>query len=262
MKHKRLKIVLWISLCLGAIFILGIINAFNGNLISRSIADKAIRAYVEETYPEMDLEVGKTSYNFKFSEYGARVQSTTSEDTHFYVSYTNSRGISDSYEGDVEECWNTFLRLDQEFSHIVEPIIEEKLPYEFDMVIAGLDKEGLYNTGVLTLDMPLDLDHIPLDTYVTIYVYSENMSWDHVAEVSLELDALMVQNNLQIDEYSVILETPKQEERKSYEYLGIYDFPRELLGEKNLPQVMKSHYEKWEEEGSKLKAQEISSEDL
>lgn len=86
--------------------------------------------------------------------------------------------------------FNTWVRFEEEFSQAVVPIIEKGLPYEFDMVLATLNKSDSDITS-LTLDMEFDLYNIPLETSAIIYPYTEDFTWDNVAKIATELDALM-----------------------------------------------------------------------
>ena len=222
------------------------------------VAANKIKTYVKETYGSMDLELSEVAYNFKIGGYYAIASSKTSEDTHFEVTYVKGN-VSDYYKYDVPTMWNTFQRLDEEYRNKVEPIIADNMPYQFDMIIGGLDKEGSYGDGKLSLDIAFDLGNMPLSQYVTVYVYAENLSWDNVAKMALELDALLMANGFTIDQYDVILEKPAGEEDKPKESLGVYEFPRKLLSSDNLPKVMEEHQRKWELEGEKIKNEEKNS---
>ncbi len=93
--------------------------SFYGNPISKAIANSKIEAYIRDTYPDIDLEVSKTVYNFKFEEYVANVQSKESVDTTFSVHW-DDEGIRDSYDSEVIGRWNTYERLQREFSDALE----------------------------------------------------------------------------------------------------------------------------------------------
>lgn len=252
MKNKIYLIITGLVVLLLFGFIFSVINEFAGNPISKAIASNSIKAYVADNYEDMGLELSETTYNFKFDEYTATAQSQISEDTYFNLYYTNGK-VTDAYEGDVLSGWNTFERLDDEFRIIVEPMIEEKMSYDFDMVIAGIDKEDEFSSGALTLDMDFDLHNIPLSTYVTVYVFSDDVSWDNIAKVAVELDNLMIENEIKIDQYDVILKPTSEKVEKKGESLGVYDFPQELLAQDNLPKVLQEYFEKWEREADASK---------
>ena len=258
MKKKVLRVVVILFVLLLISFIFSVVDAFVGNPISKAIASHKINDYVKENYHDLDLELSKTSYNFKFDEYFAIAQSKTSADTHFDISYSKGN-VTDTYSTDVLSGWNTFQRLDEEFNRVVEQLITDNLPYDYDMLFGGLDKKGEYQSKNLSLDMKLDYTKLPLDGSITAYIYTEDVSWENVAKISLEIDKLMKANDIRIDQYDVILEPLSRKEDKTGDSLGIYEFPQSLFAEDNLPQIMKGYYEKWEAEGDAKKNGEIEN---
>ncbi len=256
------KIILRVLAASIAFVIIGVLftftSAFVGNPVSKAIATHKINAYVEKNFNDMDLSLTKTTYNFKDSGYYAKAQSKTSIDTHFHVSYSNGK-VTDTYKEDVLGGFNTYIRLDQEFNDIIESLIEKNLSYEYDMIIAELSKGIDLITNILPLDMELDTKHLPVDGSITVYLYSEDISWENVAKVSLELDQLMKTNDIKIKQYSVILEPKSEIERKNGESKGIYDFPAEMLTQDNLPSVMEKYFMEWEKAGEKEKNAEMNS---
>lgn len=119
--RKIIILVILIMSVLGA----SIVNSFKGNPLSAAIADVAIKKYVEQKYPTLNLKVEKSKYIFKFHEYMGRAVSDTSKDTHFSVYYRNGEVVHDDYEGDVIEKFNTLRRLEDEYSQLVITILNE-----------------------------------------------------------------------------------------------------------------------------------------
>ena len=218
------------------ILTLAVANSFLGNPISRAAAEKAINEHIEKNYSRLNLGVTDVKYSFKFGRYFAHAQSPVSPDTGFGVYYGNGQ-VFDDYEDYVVGGFNTWVRLEEEFSKVVVPIVERELDYEFDMVLATLNKSG-GNMANLTLDMEFDLYNIPLESRVIIYPYTDDFTWSNVAKIAKELDALMLEKRIEIDEYSVILRHKPQGEEKNYDSMGVTDFPREGLAAENLPKAM------------------------
>lgn len=258
MKKKILKMAAAVTAFILIGIILFITNSLVGNPVSKALAQKNVKKYVEENYKNLNLEIGETNYNFKSSNYYTFVQSKDSIDTNFSIfSGINGKVIMDSYEDNVLSYWNTYIRLDEDYRNIVEPLIENNLEYNFDMVIAGLDKLDK-DSEKLTLDMKFDINDIPLDEYVTVYLYTDNLTWENVAETALCLDNFLKEHNLNIEKYTVVLKPTSEIEEKKGEYWGVYDFPKNLLKSENLPKVMEEHFNNWNEEGEKIKNSEIN----
>lgn len=262
MKKKFLIIIAIITfLLLG--FILVIVNAFVGNPISAAIATSKIKSYVKETYPQLDLQIPKTSYNFKDGSYYSRVFSKTSEDTNFIIRYHHNR-ISDEFEYEVANHFTTYRRLTTEFDIAVTQLLEKEFPYETSMVIADFfSKDDEEMKKSLTLDMPFDITDPPLSASLSVYVYSDDLSYENTSVKLLELHSLMKKHNIPIDYYSLILEEKTEDGSFPGKSLYLFDFPSSEIYSKDLEERIKLHQQVKDKEGEKIKNEEIQqSEEL
>ncbi len=232
--------------------ILSVVTAFFGNPITKMIATSQIRSYVEKNYPDMDLEVAKAVYNFKFESYGSKVQSNTSVDTKFYVHWRRGK-IDDTYETDVLKHNTTYQRLQKEFSDLVEEIINREFPYQTSILFADIDKY-MDDFGGLTLDMPLDPAAIPTSPTLVIYFYHDQINYEVFCERLLELRDIMKKNNIKIEYYTVVMEEPSEDGEKpksSGEAIYLYDYPANKLNSQTLPEDIKIYMAAWEKENEK-----------
>lgn len=237
--------------------ILFVTHSFVGNPISKALSTQAAKKHLEENYPDLALKPNKAAYSFKDGQYFVFVRSTESMDTHFSI-YCNAYGkvLSDDYRQKVTGGWNTYIRLHQQCQKVLTPIIEDNLPYQFDMILAGLDDKavaGKSEMSNLSLDMPLDLHQPPFPITLSVTLYIDVLSWKNIAKIALELDALMQDKDIEVSQYSISLTHKKEGKIQDNPptYLSIYDFPRELLSSKNLPIVMKNFYQEWEKQNEK-----------
>jgi hypothetical protein len=237
------------------------INAFTGNPISKAIATSKIRSYVNKTYSTLDLMVPEAKYNFKDSSYYSIVKSETSEDTHFSISYGNGR-INDSYEYEIGNKYTTYSRLSNELDKTIEDILAKDFLYKTDMVLADFTAK-LENYDKLTLDMPLDITNLPLPAQLSVYIYSDEINFDILAARMLEVRDIMKSHNIKIDIYSIILEDPDQEARKTgvgQETLYLYDFPADKIKEDGLADILKVYKEQKDKEDELIKKNEMKKE--
>lgn len=256
MRRKRIH---WTTVLIFAIlfliigFFTNLVMAFYGNPISAVIATVKIKAYMKDTYPDMDLEINKARYNFKFEEYVSHVKSRSSQDTYFNVCWTK-RKIYDSYENDVVKLYNTYDRLNREFSEKVEEIIQKDFPYETSILYAIFGKEE-QDFEELYLDMPLDIKNPPMPANLVIYIMSDEVSYEFLSARLLELNQLMNKYEIPIDTYSVVIKEPliKGEEKPAPngKTLYLYDFPVGKISSANLIEVMKEHQRSREAEHQK-----------
>lgn len=230
-------------------FLLFILNAFTGNPVSSAIASSKIKAYVKETYPKMDLELSKASYNFKDSDYYMKVQSKTSKDTYFRISWDHGK-IRDSYEYDIPTHMTTFERLTNEFNQLIEDVINKDFPYETSIVIGDFGKSDA-DIAKLTLDMPLDLSNLPPNSGITVYTNSKLFTYEELAKRLLELQAIMNNHNIPISTYSLVLEKTTKEDEKPIDKLYLFDFPAEKIKSENLIEEIKLQQNNYEQEHEK-----------
>ncbi len=251
-KSKILKILIGVVTLIFFALILSVINGFFGNPLSATIATHRIRAYVNETYPNMDLEISRAKYNFKFSKYYSKVESNTSQDTNFSVSWTKGN-INDDYEYEVKNHFTTYRRLQDELDHTVEEILEREFPYDTSIEFMDFSKDSDFS--LLQMDMKMDASNPPLPTTLTVYILSKDINYDILIERIRELNNIMDKNEIHVDFYSVVLEQPLiEEEEKSAqdgERLYLYDFPAENVQKQDLIGLIKQHQSDWEESHTK-----------
>jgi len=251
-KWSRIIIIVIVILIIG--FIINIVTSFYGNPVTAAIATSKIQAYVDKTYPNNDFEVPKANYNFKFEEYVSHIQSKTSADTRFSVAWSRGR-INDSYEGDVVKRYTTYERIQHEFSKAVEDIIVKEFPYETSILFVDLGKAEI-GLESLMLDMPLDINHPPLPAELTIYILSNETSYEFLSARLLELYEIMQKHQIPINMYSIVIEEPMPEGEKAIpggESIYLLDFPTENIESVNLIETMKEHQMIWENAANKEK---------
>lgn len=241
-KKLILKITAGTTALLIIIFIFMIFNAFMGNPISAAIATTKIKEYVEETYPNLELDVPKAGYNFKGSSYYSMVESKISKDTRFSIAWSKGR-IEDSYEYEVENHFTTYRRLSEEFDKAVTDIIIKDFPYETSILFADIGK-GNDEFKKLVLDMELDITNPPISTSLTIYILSQDVSYEFLEARLIELHNLMEEHHIPLDYYSVVIQEQLPEEEKvtsDQDSIYLSDFPVDKILSDDLIETMKEH---------------------
>lgn len=230
------------------ILLLLFVNSFVGNPVSKALAKKAAQQYIDANYSELNLQIKRCAYNFKFSCYYAYVQSSTSEDTAFSIdvdSYGNV--LRDDYESEVVNNFTTFRRLDEELREIAEEMISSKLNYDFDNIFLHFAKEADFME--LERDMKLDIHNPPLPITVDVTLFSEELSYHKIAEVAKALENVFQEQSVPVDEYSIRLlplSNKPENEKQAVSWvnaLSLSDFPADRMSEEDLPQVMEQYEE-------------------
>jgi hypothetical protein len=246
-------IIVIIVFLLIAGFFASFIMAFYGNPITSAIATAKIRKYVEATYSDMDLEIPKANYNFKFDEYVSHVSSKSSQDTKFSVSWSDGK-INDSYEEDVKKLYNTLDRINKEFSEKVEEIIIKDFPYQTSILFATLG-EGERDFDQLSLDMQLDITNPPMKAKLVIYIMTAEVSYDFLIARLQELHQLMGKYEIPVDQYTVVIQEPliegEEKPAPNGDSIHLIDFPAEKINSEELLSTIKEHQRAWEEQHQK-----------
>lgn len=171
-------------------------NAFYGNPISESKAEKAAEKYIKETYAETDYVIEEVLYDFKLGEYFANVVSPSSIDTHFEILITSTGKVRhDSYEN-VTSGWNTHQRIDKEYMELVDEVFTKKdFPLKSDIDFGTIEQyDPTTDTsfdepdyGVILSDLKLDHAYDIRELgktagHIIYYEQDEDVSFEHASE--------------------------------------------------------------------------------
>ncbi|MBP1760914.1 MAG: hypothetical protein H6Q64_456, partial [Firmicutes bacterium] len=221
-------------------FVFCLVNSFTGNPVSAFVASRKIQNYAAVHYPGSDLVLSDVKYNFKNNAYGCHAQSPKSEDTNFYIQYSHGR-VSDDYKYEVANHFTTYRRLSKDFNDMVKNIIEKDYPHETTLIIGDL----IGDTQLLTPDVPLNLNDMPLQLSLTVFILSDVRNEEQMSSSLLELHQLMMSKNISIDQYTLRLEEPMPEESKpgSGNNLYLENFPAKNItaNQQSLILIMREH---------------------
>ena len=137
---------------IGIILFIG--NSFVGNPISSFLAKGVAQKYIAKTYPDLDLTITESGYNFKFSNYYFKVNSKNSIDTHFTVDVSGNN-VQDDYEFRVLQGNNTYDRYCEEYKKETEVLIKNK--------IVGVSNIRVLTDGKLLTEEYVDGIDLPFD---------------------------------------------------------------------------------------------------
>jgi len=190
-----------------AIALIGIIlfiaNAFVGNPITKKMADKAIKEYVDANYSDLHLKVEGSSYDFKNGSYVGIAKSETSIDTKFKVYYQDGKAQRDDYEFSVLELNNTEQRFSDEYSDIVKKIVAENLGYVDNTTMVNFDKnEHDKIKSTLKLDMKFDKT-LPIKTEVLFRIDLEDYSIERIANFFIDARKALKEEGYEFSKYSL-----------------------------------------------------------
>lgn len=249
---KRILIVLAVLLALGAAWI-G--NAFLGNPVSAFLVRRNARAYIQETYPQLDLRLEDARYSFKNGSYHAFIVSDTSRDTHFTLYYDGlGRLFADTYEDRVTSGWNTIRRLDDAYRQITDPVLEA-LPYDVHIAFGELrhffkeEEVPDYPAIALTeLEPDKEYDITELGArygHLVIYLTTEDCSAGFAAKLLPQLRVHLEG----VPFYSLDLTLQKTDDG---EELYLRNFPAEDMDAENLEEKIRESHRKTAEEYAQM----------
>lgn len=247
MKKKIIKLSCAILAFLLIGFILFMAFSFIGNPLSKIIVSNVSKKYVEKTYPNLNLDVEEPVYSFKFGTYVVHCSSKTSSDTRFSLDFNyNGKLIQDNYDSHVAGGFNTLIRLQDQYRKDLEQLLKLNFKYDYDYITVDA-----VTTENLPLDCEYDLHSDKVKLNLSVNLYSDERTWDNLAKTLVEIDAVMSKNNININNYSLVLSNPLSKPDSTYEgedkshTISIYDFPKELLNYKNLSKELEGFYKAW-----------------
>ena len=248
MKKKILKAVFIVV----AVAFVGIAvwfaNGFFGNPVSKHLATKSAQEYLEANFAGTDYEVEDTFYDFKVTGYNVHIKSPSSADSSFTIRTGLDGKVSyDTHKDDVIEKGNTARRIGDAYRKAADKIFEsDKFPYESDICFGDIefvqdsyaDNHDVPEYAIVTNELELDKEYDLKDMgskagHLVVYVQSETVTAEKLAEVLLTIKDLFDKNGVTFYVIDCVLEYPKAEdstqkndervEVKNFLYSDIYE---------------------------------------
>ena len=227
MKKKALKITALVA-ALALIIILGLFaNSMVGNPISHMLAKRTAERYLEEHHPDKDYQLEGVTFNFKFVCYNAYFQSPSSPDSRFTLMLGMDGQVkSDYYEEQVTNRGNTARRLEEEYRSAVSKVLDSPaFPYDTHIDYGELqfiseefrNAEGVPAYALITNELELDgiYDVNELGAKagkLTVYVYDDTVTVERLAEIILDIRAMLEEAGVSFYVMDCVLEYPKPED--------------------------------------------------
>ena len=195
MKNNKTRNI-FIACVIGAIVIAAVcvICFIPGGPVQLSSAEKAILGYADDHFASQGFEYSNATYEPKTDTY-----------TYFDIFRRGSDGvIGDDYEISVNQRANTISRLQLEIEKNVGELLKDFI-MEQVCVFAALETDESTVADVLPMDMKLDMSSIPVPLTLTVWFDSPGTDVSTLAKALIELKALMEDNDVDVDSYSVSL---------------------------------------------------------
>lgn len=200
------------------VLLLGITNSFTGNPVTAFLAKQKLTAYVREAYPQYDLKAGRAEYNFKFGTYDVTFQDTQSQDVKFTASLRRGGEISDDYDSQVTGRTSTLIRLADEMSGQLRPVVEIFLKSQALQVGQRLFVD--FSLKQETADIPpLNTPYtreLPLEGTLFVDIQSESpMTLQHQAALIRGLHERVTGEGYRITSYVLTFSYPQENRRRT-----------------------------------------------
>lgn len=227
MKKKILKAALIIV----AVIFIGVAvwfaNGFFGNPVSKHLAIKSAQEYLEANFAGTDYEIEDTFYDFKTTGYNVKIKSPSSADSSFTIRAGLDGKVSyDTYEDSVTQRGNTAARIGKAYREATDGIFEsEAFPYESDICFGDIefvqesyaDNHDVPEYAIVTNELELDKEYDLKDMgskagHLVVYVQSETVTAEKLAEVLLTIKDLFDKNGVTFYAIDCVLEYPKPED--------------------------------------------------
>lgn len=236
-------------------------NGLVGNPVSKVMAKIHADKYIEEHYPDLDLEKGDVVFNFKTGGYSVYVTAKGSMDIRFAIGFDEfGRVKGDTYDS-VLSGFTTWDRISGEYRNMVrEGIGSEEFDYPSEIGFGEImtnDKENdafkdesVYGIKreELVLDYEYDIKELGRNHgKIVIYVEDEDVSAKRAAEIMLDIKRIFDKRDIPFKLINFTLEHPRNEDGQknfSKEDFDVRSFLYEDITEDGLEEKLeKAHRE-------------------
>ena len=226
MKKKILKIAAFIVAVALIAGLCWFANGLVGNPISKLLATNTAKQYLRDHHPNTDYQLDAVTFNFKFVCYNAYFSSPSSPDSSFTLMLgMDGKIVQDYYESHVTNRENTARRLESEYRTAVDKVLDNPaFPYNCHIGYGELQfiPEEYKNepdvpsyvliTNDLELDGIYDINELGSQAgKLTIYIYDDTVSTKRLAEIILDIKAMLDEAGVSFYVMDCVLEYPKPE---------------------------------------------------
>ena len=226
MKKKILKIAAFLVAIALIAGLCWFANGLIGNPISKILATNTAKQYLRDHHPDTDYQLDAVTFNFKFVCYNAYFSSPSSPDSSFTLMLgMDGKIVQDYYEAHVTNRENTARRLESEYRAAVGKVLDNPaFPYvchigygELQFISKEYKNESdVPSYALITNDLELDgiYDIKELGAQagkLTIYVYDDTVSVERLAEIILDMKAMLDDSGVSFYVMDCVLEYPKPE---------------------------------------------------
>lgn len=226
-----------------------------GNPLSCALIYLRGNAYLEDTYPELDVKVSDISYDFKRGGYVTEAASPTSRDTHFQL-YTDWFGnISADQYHYVTSGINTAERIGRDYRALAGSLLDSgEFPWPQSIAYGELTFRGGNEVGSAALDYGMDFASLELDKAYNIqalgaahgrlvlYLHDEQVTVERAAELLLELKEYLDEKGLPFHGIHFTLCQPLNDQgQNTGDQLQLVDFLYEDIYEEGLTERIAEH---------------------
>lgn len=226
MKKKILKIAAFLVAVALIAGLCWFANGLVGNPISKLLATNTAKQYLQDHHPDTDYQLDAVTFNFKFVCYNAYFSSPSSPDSSFTLMLgMDGKIVQDYYEAHVTNRENTARRLENEYRAAVGKVLDNPaFPYDCHIGYGELQfiPEEYKNasdvpsyaliTNDLELDGIYDINELGAKAgALTIYIYDDTVSVERLAEIILDIKAMLDDSGVSFYVMDCVLEYPKPE---------------------------------------------------
>ncbi len=221
MKKRFLKVAAFLIAMILTIGLGVFANALIGNPISKIIVGERAEIYLSKNYKNTDFMIEKVTYSFKDGNYYVMIQSPSSTDSYFTLSFDMLGNLKqDHYTRMVLSGSNTARRLEQAYRELTDSVFQSpSFPFTGEIIFGDLEftsrdyeqNKEIPTYGLIEEELELDglYDIAKLGAkagHLTIYIEDKEVSIERAAEIMLEIKRLMKQGGAPFYAIDFVLE--------------------------------------------------------
>jgi hypothetical protein len=136
-------------------FVFSIYSGLNGNPIKKIQAEKGMKSYLQENYPDKDFELGPVRYSMSFGSYDATVTSKNDSSISFMLGWRGPKAIYDEYIEKYAKDETLSKKFSDEITERLKGVLKDKIKDFNDVGTAIYIKKGVYSSSEsFKKDMP------------------------------------------------------------------------------------------------------------
>lgn len=222
--ERLAKIAAVLGIILAVLILLTPVFLFTGHPVSYGLVALRSHIYLQQNYPELDVNLDKITYDFKHGGYYADYSSPTSIDTHFWLVCDGWGNVCVDHADTATSKGHTVARIGEDYQDAYNAAIEAadfsfevqvnfcRITHQYGNEASSINKDfGITDDEVQKLVLDGDYDFRELAAKygrITFYARDPEVTVERAAEILLELKQYLDEQDIPFYAMEFTLQDP------------------------------------------------------